>query len=98
VSAFIGTMRAMNYESAVHAAREACKGKTFASDPDAFKELEAAKVRRNAAKDPQCVAKRYEKWAAKLAQHGSAWRARHWQNYARASESEEVMIRWGLMR
>jgi len=34
-------MRAMNNETAIHAARTACEGKTFADDPEAFKELEA---------------------------------------------------------
>lgn len=55
----------MNNESAVHAAREACKGKTFASDPEAFKDLEAAKVRRNLAADPLHYEKSREAWHAK---------------------------------
>ena len=59
------TMCAMNAETAVHAARAACEGKTFAADPDAFKELEAAKVRRNLALDPQHYEKTREAWHAK---------------------------------
>lgn len=55
----------MNPETEVHAAREACKGKTFASDPDAFKDLEAAKVRRNLAVDPLHYEKSREAWHAK---------------------------------
>jgi len=55
----------MNNETAVHAARAACQGKTFASDPEAFKELEAAKVRRNLAADPQHYEKTREAWHAK---------------------------------
>lgn len=59
------TMRAMNNETAVHAARAACEGKTFATDPEAFKELEAAKVRRNLALDPLHYEKTREAWHAK---------------------------------
>lgn len=58
-------MRAMNPETLVHVARAACEGKTFASDPEAFKELEAAKVRRNLALDPQHYEKSREAWHAK---------------------------------
>lgn len=58
----------MNSEAqviAARAARAACKGKTFASDPDAFKELEAAKVRRNIARDPLFYAHKYQAETAK---------------------------------
>jgi len=58
-------MRAMNNETSVHAARAACEGKTFADDPEAFKEPEAAKVRRNLAIDPQHYEKTREAWHAK---------------------------------
>jgi len=58
-------MRAMNNETSVHAARAACEGKTFADDPEAFKELESAKVRRNLALDPQHYEKTREAWHAK---------------------------------
>jgi hypothetical protein len=91
-------MRAMNNETAVHAARAACEGKTFASDPEAFKELEAAKVRRNLARDPLHQAKRRRKWADEVTKRGRGWLARHWERYEAANESEEVMIRWGLIR
>lgn len=68
----------MNPETEIHAAREACRGKTFAVDPDAFKALEAAKVSRDKARDPQYIVKRYERWAAKQIERGNDWRARHW--------------------
>lgn len=55
----------MNNETEVHAARAACQGKTFVCDPEAFKDLEAAKVRRNIAADPLHYEKSREVWHAK---------------------------------